>query len=108
MEIDIKSIAGEAEKVVEAVAKVEGPILTGVGMFVPGAAPVTAVLSHILPLIIPDIEKALNDIASGNNGDIFDTLLEFVNHIRQGKANSPVLSRSASLGETNAMIPEGS
>jgi hypothetical protein len=61
-------------------------------MFVPGASPITAILSHVLPLIIPDIEKALTDIATSNDGDIFDTMLEFVNHIRTGKPNSPVLS----------------
>ena len=90
--MDFRTTAAAAEKVVESIARVEGPILTGVGMFVPGAAPITAILSNVLPLLIPDIEKALTDIATGNNGDIFDTLLEFVNHIRTGKPNSPVLS----------------
>lgn len=92
--MDFRSAAAAAEKVVEAIAKVERPVLTGVGMFVPGASPITLVLQNILPLIIPDIEKALNDIAAGNDGDIFDTLLEFVNHIRTGKPNSPALSAS--------------
>lgn len=91
-ELNFRTIAGEAEKVVEAVAKVEGPILAGVGMFVPGASPITAVLSHVLPLVIPDIERALSDIANSNDGDIFETMIEFVNHIRSGKPNSAALS----------------
>ena len=90
--MDIRTLAADAEKVVEAIDRVDGPILAGVGMFVPGAAPITAVLQRVLPLIYPDIEKALMQIAQGNEGDLFDTMLEFVNHIRSGKANSPALA----------------
>lgn len=90
--MDFRTVAAGAEKVVEEIAKVEGPILTGVGMFVPGASVVTLPLAAILPIIAPDIERALTDIATGNNGDILDTLMEFVNHIRAGKPNSPILS----------------
>src|SRR4051794_8265587 len=93
--MDLRGAAAAAEKVVEAIDRVDGPILAGVGMFVPGAAPITTMLNHFLPLIIPDLEKALTQIAEGNNGDLFDTLFEFVNHIRAGKANSPVLSGEA-------------
>lgn len=101
MTVDFREMAGSAEKVVEAIAKVEAPILAGVGMFVPGASPITSVLSHVLPLVIPDIEKALNDIAAGNDGDIFDTMLEFVNHIRQGKPNSAALSNGSAASDLN-------
>lgn len=94
----LASAAEAAEKVVETIAKVEGPILTGVSIFVPGAAAITVPLETILPLILPDIEKALNDIAQGNYGDIFSVLSEFVSHISKGRANSPVLS----------MVPEAS
>jgi hypothetical protein len=88
----VATAAATAEKVVEAIARVEGPILTGVSIFVPGAAVVTVPLQTILPLIIPDIEQALNDIAQGTYGDIFTVLREFVGHITTGKPNSPVLS----------------
>lgn len=91
----LQELAAGAEKVVEAIAKVEAPILTGVGMLVPGAATVTVPMQAILPLLIPDIERALNDVVSGNNGDIFSALMEFVNHIRVGKPNSPILTRPA-------------
>jgi hypothetical protein len=90
--MNLQEAAEATEKVVEAIAKVEGPLLTGVGMFVPGASPVTTILSSVLPLLIPDIERALNDVATANNGDIFATLLEFVNHIRSKMPNSPALS----------------
>lgn len=88
----LQEIATEAEKVVEVVGKVAAPVLTGVGMFVPGASTITVPLAAILPLLIPDIERALNDVVAGNNGDIFSALMEFVNHIRTGKPNSPILS----------------
>lgn len=91
----IATAAATAEKVVEAIAKVEGPILAGVTMFVPGAAPITVPMETILPLILPDIEKALNDIASGNYGDIWAVGKEFVDHLTAGKPNSPILSSVA-------------
>jgi hypothetical protein len=91
----IASAAAVAEKVVEAIAKVEGPILTGVSLFVPGAAVVTVPLETILPLIIPDIERALNDISQGSYGDIWTVCQQFVQHITTGKPNSPILSATA-------------
>src|SRR6202035_6174820 len=97
----IESAAAVAEKVVEAVAKVEGPILTGVSIFVPGAAAVTVPLETILPLILPDIEKALNDIAQGNLGSIWSVGAEFVSHISKGMPNSTILSNLATV--TNAL-----
>jgi hypothetical protein len=89
----VSSAAATAEKVVEAIAKVEGPILSGVSIFVPGAAAVTVPLQTILPLILPDIEKALNDISAGTYSDIFSVAREFVQHITQGLPNSPILSK---------------
>jgi hypothetical protein len=91
----IATAAATAEKVVEAIAKVEGPILTGVSLFVPGAAVITVPMETVLPLILPDIEKALNDIAQGSYGDIFSVLQQFVGHITAGKPNSPILSAAA-------------
>src|ERR1700688_2447046 len=88
----IAGAAAVAEKVVEAIAKVEGPLLTGISIFVPGAAVVTVPLETILPLIIPDIEKALNDISQGTYGDIFMVCQQFVHHIMAGMPNSPILS----------------
>jgi hypothetical protein len=88
----IATAAATVEKVVEAIARVEGPILTGVTLFVPGAAAVTVPLATILPLILPDIERALNDIAKGNYGDIWTVGREFVDHLTKGKPNSPILS----------------
>jgi hypothetical protein len=89
----VATAAATAEKVIEAIAKVEGPILSGVSIFVPGAAAVTVPLQTILPLIIPDIEKALNDIAQGTYSDIFLVARQFVQHITQGMPNSPILSK---------------
>ena len=41
----IATAAATAEKVVETIARVEGPILTGVSIFVPGAAAITVPLA---------------------------------------------------------------
>jgi hypothetical protein len=88
----ISTAAATAEKVVEVIGSVSGPILTGVSLFVPGAAAITVPMETILPLILPDIEKALNDISQGTYGDIFSVLSQFVSHISAGKPNSPILS----------------
>jgi hypothetical protein len=98
----IQTAAATAEKVVEAIAKVEGPILTGVSIFVPGAAAITVPLETILPLIIPDIEKALNDVAAGTYGDLWEVCKQFVDHIKVGAPNSPILS------QVKAVIAAGS
>lgn len=101
----LQDVAAGAEKAIEMIAKVEGPILTGVGMFVPGASTVTVPMQVLLPLLIPDIERALNDVVSGNNGDIFSSLMEFVNHIRVGMPNSATLS--AQRVATTAVAQDG-
>lgn len=88
----VSGVAATAEKVLEGFAKVEGPILSGISLFVPGAAAITVPLASILPLILPDIEKALQDIASSNYGDIWAVGSEFISHITAGKANSAALS----------------
>ena len=95
---DIASVAAEAEKVVETIAKVEGPILTGVTLFVPGASAVTVPMQTILPMILPDIENALNDIAKGNYGDIWMVGKAFVDHIKKGMPNSPFLGPNPPAG----------
>jgi hypothetical protein len=88
----LASVATTAEKAISGFASVEGPLLTGISIFVPGAAAYTVPLQSILPLILPDIEKALQDIASGTYGDIWAVGAEFISHITAGKANSPALS----------------
>jgi hypothetical protein len=95
----LQEIAADAEKVVEVIDKVAAPVLTGIGIFVPGASTVTVPLQAILPLLIPDIERALNDVVSGNNGDIFSALMEFVNHLRKNAPNSPILSGVAAAAQ---------
>jgi len=89
----IATAAATAEKVVEAIAKVQGPLLTGISIFVPGASAFTVPMETLLPLILPDIEKALNDISAGTYGDIFSVAKEFVAHITQSLPNSPILSQ---------------
>jgi hypothetical protein len=96
----VATAAATAEKVIEAIAKVEGPILSGVSIFVPGAAAITVPLETILPLIIPDIEKALNDIAQGpgSYGDIFSVLKSFSDHIKAGFPNAAALAPTKPSG----------
>ncbi len=89
---DLKSVATETEKVVEGVLKVEPTIATIVGMFVPGAAPIMAVVQPAVLAAAPFVEKALNDLAAGNNGDLMEAFIQLLQHLSPSHPNSPILS----------------
>jgi hypothetical protein len=84
--------AAVAEKAVEAVMKVEPMIATGVGMFVPGAAPIIAMVQPWIVMAAPFLERALTDLSNGNNGDVLSSFFELIQHISKGQPNSPILS----------------
>jgi len=88
--------AAVAEKAVEAVMKVEPMIATGVGMFVPGAAPILAMVQPWIVLAAPYLERALDDVAKGNNGDVLGAFLELMEHVSKNQPNSPILTPDAS------------
>lgn len=88
----IGEAAATAEKVVEAVMKVEPTIVGVSSMFVPGAGPILAMVQPWVLTAVPYIERALNDIASSNNGDLFGSFIELLQHISKGGPNSPILS----------------
>lgn len=90
--IDVSGAAAAAEKVVESVMKVEPTIATMAGMFVPGAAPIVAMVQPWMLMLAPFVERALNDVAAGNGGDVMSAAVEVLNHISKGQPNSPVLS----------------
>jgi hypothetical protein len=96
--IDVSGAAATAEKVIEDVMKVEPAIMTGVGMFVPGAAPITAMVQPWILMAAPYLERALTDIASGNGGDILNAIPELLQHISKGQPNSAVLSPAVTAG----------
>lgn len=105
VEVDVKKIAAEAEKVVETIVRVEPMVMT-VGNFVPGAAPVLAMVHPVVVMLAPFIEKALQDLAAGNNGDALGSILEMIQHVTRGQPNSPILS-SAREARENAMAAMG-
>lgn len=90
--MDVSSAAATAEKVVEDVMKVEPVIMGGVGMFVPGAAPIAAMVQPWIMMAAPYIERALTDIASNNGGDVLGAFIELMQHVSKGGPNSPILS----------------
>lgn len=89
--VDVKTIAGEAEKVVEAIVKVE-PIVSTMATFIPGAAPIMAVVHPAVVMLAPFVEKALHELAAGHNGDAYSAFIELLQHISKGRPNSPLLS----------------
>ncbi len=89
---DLKAIETETEKVVEGVMKVEPTIATIVGMFVPGAAPIMAMVQPAVLAAAPFVEKALNDLAAGNNGDFMESFIQLLQHLSPNHPNSPILS----------------
>jgi len=88
----IAGAAAAAETVVENVMKVE-PMVAGIaGMFVPGLS----VVQPWIVLIAPYLEKALDDLAKGNDGDALTGLMQLIQHISKNGANSPILTPDAS------------
>jgi hypothetical protein len=83
-----------AEKVVEGVMKVEPIVASGL-MFVPGAAPVIALVQPFVVMAAPFLERALTDISGSNGGDMLNAFIELMQHISKGQPNSPILSSPA-------------
>ncbi len=94
MVVDIKSVAGEADTIIKDVMKVEPAVISAVGMFVPGAAPIAAMVQPAILMAVPFLERALEDIVAGNNGDVFQSVIQLIQHITAGQPNSPILGAS--------------
>lgn len=81
-----------AEKVVETVSKIEPTVATVTGMFIPGAAPILALVQPWAPVALSFLEKALQDIASNNTTDLGGAFVELLQHISKGAPNSSALA----------------
>lgn len=80
----IQAAAAAAEKVVTDIMKVE-PMVAGIaGMFVPGVA----VVQPWIIMAAPYLERALNDIATNNGGDVLTAFMELMQHISAGQPNA--------------------
>jgi len=86
--MSVPEMAGVAEDAIKTVMKVE-PMVAGLaGMFVPG-------LFMVQPWIVmlaPYLEKALEDVKTGNNGDVLKSILDIAQHVSKGLPNSPALT----------------
>lgn len=87
----IQSAAGQAEKVLEEVARVEPTIASIAGMFIPG---VSLAQPYILAAL-PAVENALKAVAAGNGGDMVDALGTLIKHLLPGHANAAALAPEA-------------
>lgn len=88
----ITETAAVAAQVVEKVAQAEPMVATVTGMFVPGAAPIVAMVQPWVVLALPYVERALLDVAASNGGDMMAGMIEFLQHITKGQPNSGALS----------------
>ena len=86
----VQVIAQETDKVFDAIMKIEPTIAGVASMFVPGAAPVVAMVQPEILLLAPAIDKALEDLAAGANP--LQAVAELMMHITKGMPNSPTLS----------------
>lgn len=84
----IQSAAGQAEKVLEEVAKVEPTIAGVAGMFVPE---ISLAQPYILALI-PTLEDALKAVAAGNGGNMVDAVGQLIKHLMPGQPNASALA----------------
>ncbi len=88
----LQQVAGEADTIIKDVMKVEPSVISAVGMFVPGAAPIAAMVQPAILMAVPFLERALEDIVAGNNGDVFQSVIQLIQHITAGQPNSPILT----------------
>lgn len=98
MTTDVKSVAQTAETVIEGVMKIEPTVATIASMFVPGAAPIVAMVQPEVMLAAPFIENALKSLAAGNNGDVMTSFIQLLQHLQPGQPNSPILSSPVASG----------
>lgn len=92
MEVNLKDVAGTAEKVISDVMRVEPMIAGAVGMLVPGAAPIVAMVQPEIVMLAPFILRALDQLKMGNNGDALSSVFQMIQHLTAGQPNAPVLS----------------
>lgn len=85
-------IATTAGSVFNTVMQIEPTVATIAGMFVPGAAPVVALVQPWLIGLAPFIERGLNDIATNNNTDLMGAFLAMIQHVTAGQPNAPALT----------------
>lgn len=89
---NLAGIAKTAETVIEDVLKVEPTIASIAGMFVPGAAPIVAVVQPAIVAAAPFVENALNALAAGNGGDAMTAFIQLLQHLTPGHPNAAALS----------------
>ncbi|GAC1325880.1 MAG: hypothetical protein NVSMB28_21240 [Collimonas sp.] len=87
----IAEIATETDKVVKSIASIEPTVAAVIGMFVPGAAPVVALVQPWAPMALNFLDRALQDVAASNGGDIMAAFIELMQHVSKGGPNSPAL-----------------
>lgn len=93
--VDVSGIAANVEKGIEAAMKIEPTVASMAGMFVPGAAPIVAMVQPWIVFAAPYLERALNDVASNNGGDVMSAVIEVLQHVTKGMPNSSALTPSA-------------
>ena len=101
---DLAGIASTADTVITDIMKVEPTVAGVVGMFVPGAAPIVAMVQPWIVAIAPKLEATLAQLAAGHNGDALAGFASLISHLTAGMPNSPILAPQA----TNDPTPVGS
>lgn len=100
----IQAAAAAADKVVRDVMKVE-PMVAGIaGMFVPGVA----VVQPWIIMAAPYLERALNDIATNNGGDVLNAFMELMQHISAGQPNMAALGPASTEDDPPSASAQGS
>lgn len=101
MDVDVKGIAQTAENLFEGFMKVE-PFIMMASSFIPGAKPVMAVLHPAVVAAAPFIEKALDQLAAGNNGDALTAFIQLIQHITANQPNAQALSGTVAEQEQSS------
>jgi len=90
----IQVIAQQADQIFEQIMKIEPTAATVMSMFVPGAAPVIALVQPEIMMLAPAIDAALHKLASGDNAGGMQAILQLIMHLTQGMPNAPKLAQT--------------
>lgn len=101
VDVNVQEMAGAASQTMKSVMSVE-PMMAGIaGMFVPQVA----LVQPWVLMIVPYLEKALDNIAASNNGDALAAIIDLIQHLTAGQADAPALANDAAPSSPPVVIP---
>lgn len=88
---------GGVETAIQDIMKVEPMAATIIGAIVPGAAPFVAAIQPEVMILAPFLINALDVLKKNNGGNVMASIVDLIQHLTPGEANSPILSMQPAI-----------